>query len=133
PSAEEAMPAETLSGAVRAGLRYATHSPALRGVLNPTAVFVVPAAGMQALPPVVARTRLGLSSGGFGILLGCFGVGAAGAAVVRPRLDARFHHDQRVFGSTLASGAMLVVEGVSRTPWATGVAMLIGGMSWATA
>jgi hypothetical protein len=133
PSAEETMPAETLSGAVRAGLRYATHSPALRGVLNRTAVFVVPAAGMQALLPVVARTRLGLSSGGFGILLGCFGVGAAGAAVIRPRLDARFHHDQLVFGSTLASGAMLVVEGVSRTPWATGVAMLIGGMSWATA
>jgi hypothetical protein len=127
------MPVETLSGAVRAGLRFAAHSPALRVVLNRTAAFALPAAGMQALLPVVTRDRLGLSSGGFGVLLGCFGIGAAGAAVIRPRLDERFHHDQLVFGSSLALAAMLVVEGVSRTPWATGIAMLIGGAAWATA
>ena len=133
PFPEETMPAETLSGAVRAGLRYAAHSPALRRVLNRTAVFVVPAAGMQALLPIVTRNRLGLSSGGFGVLLGCFGVGAAGAAVIRPRLDERFHHDQLLFSSSLALAVMLVVEGVSRMPWATGIAMLIGGAAWATA
>jgi MFS family permease len=133
PLSEETMPAETLSGAVRAGLRYAAHSPALRGVVNRTAAFVFPAAAMQALLPVVTRERLGLGSGGFGVLLGCFGIGAAGAAVIRPRLDERFHHDQLVFGSSVALAAMTVVEGVSRMPWATGIAMLVGGAAWATA
>jgi MFS family permease len=133
PEAELDMPAETLSGAMRAGLRYAMHSPNLRGVLNRTAAFTIPAAALQALLPVVARSRLGLSSGGYGVLLGCFGIGAASAAVIRPRLDARFHHDQLVFGASLALAAALVVEGTSRMSWAIGLAMLVGGLAWATA
>ena len=126
-------PAETLSGAMRAGLRYAMHAPALRVVLNRTAAFTVPAAALQALLPIVARDRLGLTSGGYGLLLGCFGVGAAGGAVVRPRLDERFHHDQLVFGSSVVLAAALVVEGVSRSPLAIGLAMIVGGLAWATA
>ena len=91
---EMELPVETFSGAMRAGLRYAMHSPNLRGVLNRTALFCLPGAALQALLPIVARNRLGLSSGGYGVLLGCFGIGAASAAVVRPRLDERFDHDQ---------------------------------------
>jgi hypothetical protein len=133
PVVETSMPAETLSGAMRAGLRYAAHSPAFRAVLNRTASFTFPAAAQQSLLPIVARNRLELSSGGYGVLLGCFGIGAAGAAVIRPRLDERFHHDQLVFGSSLMVAVTIVVEGVSRMPWATGLAMLIGGLAWSTA
>ncbi len=133
PVTEVDSPAETFSGAMRAGLRYAVHAPALRLVLNRTAAFTLPAAALQALLPIVARDRLGLTSGGYGVLLGCFGLGAASAAVVRPRLDERFHHDQLVFGSSVALAAALVVEGVSRTPWAIGLAMIVGGLAWATA
>ncbi len=133
PVTEVDSPAETFSGAMRAGLRYAVHAPALRVVLNRTAAFTLPAAALQALLPIVARDRLGLTSGGYGVLLGCFGLGAAGGAVVRPRLDERFHHDQLVFGSSVVLAAALVVEGVSRTPWAIGLAMLVGGLAWATA
>lgn len=127
------LPAETFSGAMRAGLRYALHSPNLRGVLNRTALFCLPAAALQALLPIVARSRLGSSSGGYGVLLGCFGLGAAASAVVRPRLDERFHHDQLVFGSSLLLAASLVLEGTSRVPWVVGVAMLAGGLAWSTA
>lgn len=133
PVAELDMPAETFSGAMRAGLRYAIHAPALRVVLNRTAIFTIPAAALQALLPIVTRERLGLSSGGYGVLLGCFGIGAASAAVIRPRLDERFHHDQLVFGSSVALAAALIVEGTSRNSWAIGAAMLIGGLAWATA
>jgi MFS family permease len=133
PVPEAQAPAETFSGAMRAGLRYAAHSPNLRGVLYRTALFTLPGAALQALLPIVARDRLGLSSGGYGLLLGCFGIGAAGAAVVRPRLDDRFHHDQLLFGSSVALAATLVIEGTSRLAWITGLAMLLGGLAWATA
>jgi predicted MFS family arabinose efflux permease len=133
PEADSQVPAETFSGAMRAGLRYAMHSPNLRGVLTRTAFFCLPAAAIQALLPIVARNRLGLSSGGYGILLGCFGIGAASAAVVRPRLDHRFNHDQLVYGSSLGLAAALVVEGTSRVAGLTGAAMLLGGLAWATA
>lgn len=133
PVAEVDMPAESFSGAMRAGLRYAVHAPSLRVVLNRTAVFTIAAAALQSLLPIVTRNRLGLSSGGYGVLLGCFGIGAASAAVVRPRLDARFDHDQLMFGASVTLAASLVVEGTSRMPWLTGLAMLIGGLAWATA
>ncbi len=133
PVPESNLPAETLSGAMRAGLRYAVHSPALRGVLNRTAVFTLPAAALQALLPIVARDRLGLTSGGYGLLLGCFGIGAAGAAVVRPRLDDRYDHDQLVVGSSVLLAAALVIEGTSRIAWVTGPGMVVGGLAWATA
>ena len=133
PVTVESMPAETLSGAMRAGLRYAAHSPAFRTVLNRTAIFTFPAAAQQSLLPIVARSRLGLTSGGYGVLLGCFGIGAAAAAVVRPRLDERFHHDQLVFGSSVLVAITLVVEGVGSLPWAIGVAMFVGGLAWSTA
>ena len=133
PETQLDMPAETFSGAMRAGLRYAIHAPSLRLVLNRTAIFTFPAAALQALLPVVARSRLHLTSGGYGVLLGCFGIGAAGAAVIRPRLDERFQHDTLVLGSSLALAASLVVEGTIQMTWAIGIAMLVGGLGWATA
>jgi predicted MFS family arabinose efflux permease len=133
PVNEMDLPVETFGGAVRAGIRYAMHSPNLRGVLHRTALFCFPAAALQALLPVVARNRLGLSSGGYGVLLGCFGVGAASAAVIRPRLDERFDHDQLLFGSSLGVAGALVVEGTSHVTWVVGVAMFVGGLAWATA
>lgn len=133
PEPNETMPAETFSGAMRAGLRYAAHSPTFRGVLNRVALFILPAAALQALLPVVVRDRLGLSSGGYGALLGCFGIGAAGGAVLRPRLDERFHHDQLMVGSSVALAGALIVAGTSRLTWPIGLAMLIAGLAWATA
>ena len=133
PETVETMPAETFSGAMRAGLRYAAHSPTFRAVLNRVALFILPAAALQALLPVVVRDRLGLTSGGYGVLLGCFGIGAAGGAVVRPRLDERFHHDQLMVGSSVALAGALIVAGISRLTWPIGLAMLIAGLAWATA
>ena len=92
---------ESLPGAVKAGLRYGANAPALRGILVRTLAFAVPAAAIQALLPAVVRDRLGLGSGGFGILLGCFGIGAALAAVVRPRIDNLLTSDQSVTASAL--------------------------------
>jgi len=90
-------------------------------------------AAITALLPIVVRGPLHWTSGGYGVLLGCFGIGAAAAAVIRPRLDERFHHDQLVAGSSVALAATLVFEGTSRIAWVIALAMLLGGLAWATA
>ena len=72
---------ESLPGAVRAGLRYGVNAPALRGILVRTLAFAAPAAAIQALLPTVVRDQLDMGSGAYGILLGCFGIGAIVAAV----------------------------------------------------
>ena len=57
------------------------------------------------------------------------GVGAAGGAVVRPRLDERFHHDQLMLGSTVVLAGALVVVGTSRVTWPIGVVMFLAGLA----
>ena len=133
PATEISGPPESLSGAMRAGVRYAVHAPALRGVLTRTALFCLPAACLQGLLPVVARSSLHLSSGGYGVLLGLFGIGAAIGGVIRPRLDHNFDHDQLVFGSSVVLAAALFIDGTSHMSWLIGAMLFLGGLAWATA
>ena len=76
---------ETVVSGVTSGLRYARHSPPLRALLLRVVSFSVCASALFALLPVVARDQLGMGAGGFGVLSGCFGAGAVGAAFVIPR------------------------------------------------
>ena len=69
PAPVSTLPAETMAGAIRAGMRYGLNSSALRHVLIRAGVFVVPAGAVLSLLPVVARDRLDLGSGGYGLLL----------------------------------------------------------------
>jgi MFS family permease len=124
---------ESLPGAVRAGLRYGVNAPALRGILGRTLVFAAPAAAIQALLPTVVRDQLGLGSGGYGILLGCFGIGAALAAVVRPRIDALLTSDQSVTVASVVVAVALVLVGTAGSAWAAGPALFFAGAGWTTA
>ena len=127
------LPMESLAGATRACLRYGANAPVLRGVLARTALFILPAAALQALLPTVVRERLHLSSGGYGVLLGCFGIGAALSAVVRPRLTARFSPDRLVVISSLVTASSLaVVGGIAVTALAC-IALFFGGFAWTIA
>ena len=127
------LPAESLASATRAALRYGANAPILRGVLIRTGVLILPATAAQALLPIDARGPLGLGSGGYGVLLGCFGAGAIIAAVFRPRIVATFSPDQVLQSATLVLAAALVVEGSVRTPWLVGVALSFAGAAWTSA
>ena len=68
--------AERLGAAMRAGLSYVRFAPVLRRILLRAGLWALPATALWALLPVVAADRLGLGSGGYGLLLGALGVGA---------------------------------------------------------
>ncbi|MET0902217.1 MAG: MFS transporter [Acidimicrobiales bacterium] len=133
PPSVTSMPVETLAGAARAGMRYAANTPLLRSVLVRVALLTFPGAALQALLPIVARGPLGLGSGGYGLLLGCFGTGAALAAVVRPRLTRRLHADALIVASSLTTAAVLLVQGYGDQPVVIGAALFIGGIAWSSA
>ena len=83
------LPREHAFAAVRAGGRFVANSPALLAVIARAIAFVFFAGAIWALLPLVARERLGLGSGGYGLLLGCVGVGALLAATFGPALRRR--------------------------------------------
>lgn len=130
---ESRLPAETLAGATKTALRYGANAPLLRGVLLRVAVLVFPAAALQALLPVVVRDSLGLGAGAYGLLLGCFGGGAAAAALVRPRLEERLSPDGLVVVSTLLLAAGVAVDGYVRQPYVVGAVLFAAGLGWTTA
>ena len=127
------LPAETLAGATRAALRYGMHAPILRTVMLRLALLLMPAAAVQALLPVVVRGQLGLGSGAYGALLGCFGFGAAAAAILRPRLDVRLSSDRMVALSSVTVAAALIVQGYVDVAAAVGAALFVAGFAWTLA
>ena len=58
---------------LRAGGRYVRHAPVVRRMLLRAALFLVPGSSLWALLPLIATSRLGLGSGGYGVLLGSLG------------------------------------------------------------
>ena len=84
-----ALPREHAGQAIQAGGRYVAASPALRVILLRAGLFIFFASSIWALLPLTARRQLHLGSGGYGLLLGCVGVGAVAGAAVLPVLRAR--------------------------------------------
>lgn len=133
PTATGTQPPERLAGALRAGLRYGAHSIALRHVLVRAAALIVPASALVTLLPVVARGQLGLGSAGYGLLLGCFGIGAATSAFVRPRIVERVQVDTLMMLATVVLAVGLLIVGLVHNVIVVGIALLIVGAGWTLA
>jgi len=128
--AADAGPAERMGGAVRAGLRFVRNDPPLLAVLARVALFVGGSAALWALLPQVATGPLGLGASGYGLLLGCLGVGAIGAATVLPRLRAAAGPEGVAAGATVAfAGASVVLATVDVVPVVC-AALVLGGAAW---
>src|ERR1700722_20942184 len=82
------LPREHVGEAVRAGGRYVAASPVLRVILLRSGLFIFFASSIWGLLALVARASLHLGSGGYGLLLGCVGIGAVGGAALLPHLNA---------------------------------------------
>src|SRR5207248_4580892 len=80
---EATVPRERVMRAMRTGFEYVRHSHEVKAVLVRTAVFSFSASGLLALLPLIARP---FGSIGYGTMLGFFGAGALGGAIVLPAL-----------------------------------------------
>ena len=124
------LPAERLAGAVRAGLRYARHSPELRAVLTRGIVFFLFASASWALLPLIVRQELHSGASTFGLFLACLGIGAIGGALVLPGLRSRFSRDRIVAGATVLYALAMLALAHSGNVYAAGASMLLMGAAW---
>jgi MFS family permease len=125
-------PTEQVSSAIRAGIRYARHAPALRAVLVRTGLFVLFASALWALLPLLVRHELGLDSVAYGILFGCLGAGAVIGAVILPKLQNRFSKDRLAGGATLLFAGVTAALVEARQFGLLCVITLAGGVAWIT-
>jgi len=130
PTRESELPAERFIGAIRAGLRYARHSPELRAVLARGIAFFVFASASWALLPLIVRQELNSGPGTYGLFLACVGVGAIGGGLLLPHLHGRASRDRIVAGATVLYTVAMLALAHSGNVVAAGAAMLITGVSW---
>jgi MFS family permease len=124
-------PAETLEGATIAAVRYVRNAPVTRTVMLRAGVVMFCASAPFALLPTVAHT-ISPSAIGYGVLLGAFGVGAVGGAVVMQRAKARWSSEAVVSAAIAILGVMTAAIASIHTLTGLIVVMVISGGAWIT-
>lgn len=127
------LPREPMGRAISAGLRYVAMSPNIGKVLLRGFVFGLAASAILALLPLVARDLVAGGPFTFGILLGAFGLGAIGGALLSARL--REHMSSEVIVRIASAGFAVssLVTALSPYILVTGLALLLSGCGWVLA
>jgi predicted MFS family arabinose efflux permease len=128
-----ALPREHLGNAIRAGGRYVAASPALRVILLRALLFIFFASSIWALLPLTARAQLHLGSGGYGLLLGCVGIGAVGGALALPRLRSLLPAGGQLTAGSLTLAIVALVLALVHVTAIVAVALALGGLAWVMA
>jgi MFS family permease len=127
------LPREQLPAAISSGMRYVAMSPNIGKVLLRGFLFGLSASAILALLPVVARD---LVSGGpltYGFMLGAFGAGAIGGALVSARLREVLSSEWIVRVSFLGFALSAAVTAISTSALLTSLILTISGACWVLA
>lgn len=127
------LPRETLGRAISAGLRYVAMSPNIAKVIFRSFVFGLSASAVLALLPLVARDLVGGGPLVYGVLLGAFGIGAIGGALLSARLREFLSSEAIVKLAFLGFAASAALTAVSTNSWLTSAALLVSGACWVLA
>lgn len=127
------LPREPFHFAFFAGLRYVAMSPNLVRVIFRGFLFGLSAIAVLALLPLIVRDMLQGGAFVYGALLGCFGAGAVGGAMMNARFRALYHNEHIVraafFAFALSSGTLAF----STHYITSGAALFVAGGSWVIA
>jgi MFS family permease len=129
PIRRQTAPAETMTGATVAAVRYVRNSPAILTLLVRTGIILFFSSSLFALLPSVARS-VDERAIGYGLLLGCFGAGAIGGALLMQTLRARFSTEIIVSAGVVILGTAIVT--ISRLHGLSTLALviLVSGAAW---
>ncbi|CDX28296.1 conserved membrane hypothetical protein [Mesorhizobium plurifarium] len=130
---EQTLPRESLGAAMGAGLRYVAMSPNIAKVLVRGSAFGFSAGAVLALLPLVARDVVKGDALTYGIMLGAFGIGAVGGALISVRLRQLLSSETMVRAAFAGFALCALNAAVSHNAWQTSAGLLIGGACWVIA
>jgi len=132
PSRKQVAPPETFSGATMAAIRYVRNSPHILVLLVRTGVVMFFSSSLFALLPSLTKL-VNESPVAYGVLLGCFGVGAISGALLLQRLRAHFSTETVVSYGVVVLGIVIAAVAIlARLHSLSALApiVLIGGAAW---
>tara|TARA_R110000765_G_scaffold103473_1_gene192916 strand:+ start:4060 stop:5676 length:1617 start_codon:yes stop_codon:yes gene_type:complete len=130
PPRDTRLPREPMGSAFSAGLRYVAMSPNLMRVILRGFWFGLSAIALLALLPVVVRETLNATAFIYGVMLGCFGMGAVAGALANSRLRARFANEYIARGGFTGFSISCVVLAISGQILVSGIALMLAGACW---
>lgn len=130
PAEEQVLPAERPLAALNAGGRFIRSSPIVRRILLRAVLFILPGSALWGLLPVLAHRQLGLSSSGYGLLLGALGAGAVLGALTLSVFQSLFSQNRLLAVAAVGFAIATVVAAEVHNLAAVMAALVIGGVSW---
>lgn len=135
PLFKSALPAERMMGSVETGLRYLRYAPVLQAIFLRAFLFTFSAAAVWSLLSLIAAREFVHSrhiSGamGYGVLNGSMGLGAVLAAVMLPRLRAKFSADRVLAVASVQFLATLLVLAFVHSVTLDVLFLIGGGFAW---
>ena len=129
PVHKRTAPPETVGGATVAAIRYVRYAPAIRALMLRSGAVMFFASASFALLPTVAH-NVSNSAIGYGILLGCFGAGAVGGALLMQPARARWSTEAVASMAVAVLGVTMVATGLVHVLGGLIVVMLVSGAAW---
>ncbi len=123
---------ESVGAAMLAGMRYVRFAPSIHSVLLRSGSFIISASALWSLLPLVAKVELHRDSTGYGVLLGCLGVGSILGAMMLHRLRQMFSQDTMVTAAVALFGAVNMLLAYLTSYAAVALALVVTGAAWMT-
>jgi MFS family permease len=121
---------ESVGAAIYAGMRYIRFAPPMHAVLFRSGTFVISASALWSILPLVAKVELHSQSSGFGLLLGCLGVGSILGALMIGRLRQLFSFNAIATSSVALFGLVNIAMAYLASFSAVALALLAAGIAW---
>lgn len=125
-------PSEGLFSGVRAGMRFALHSSALRAMTARNLSFSLCASAFWALLPLIAKEQLKIGADGFGLLFAAFGSGAILGAWLAPRVMHRTSLNAATTWGALAWAAAISLIALVDVAGVVVACAAVAGAAWVT-
>lgn len=133
PAPTSQLPREHLGAAISSGMRYVAMSPNIGKVLVRGFLFGLSASAILALMPVVARDLVQGGALTYGVMLGAFGLGAIGGALISARLREALSSEWIVRVAFLGFAFSSGMTAISTNAILTSLALTIAGACWVLA
>ena len=115
PFEQKRMPGKPLHE-IREGLNYARDSRPVRAILELVTAFSVLGSPYIALMPVLARDRLGLGAGGYGVMLSVLGIGGLTGALALAAMGLHIRRGWLLMRTSTTYATLLLLLSMVRVP-----------------